>query len=613
MVSYFYKSNRKVRLTPEKRNTISSEINNLFKSYYTDLEVPKDETAALLNELYPSLKTNSDKINKIPSIYEQYKTYMSALHRACYPSLEAIVDIRGLDLRSNDLAGTYKASLIYDWYNIDLISTLDKVLDDWVKKGEAALYVCWKEETVQIEQDVPVVEYDVENMIPKLSTETVKRDLQTFKAVDVKRIDPFNLYFDKSQVDNWEHCRKIYRDFVPVETVLANEGYNLTKEERKDIRELVYKSNKQNKNQYETKIDENTKVYGSTVEVLEFEGDFIDPDTCEVLYNMEATVVAGKYLARFEKSSKPQTSIIWGAYLKRPDTGRGQSPLTIPSILNAVQNMCADIMMTSWKLNTYPTFLAPKGALPLYTDVQAGRVVEYEPDMMSGATPTKLDFTSGLRGFEFSDFFQRKMENSTGINQYMQGANDGSVRTASEASYIHSGATMRMAEESHLFTHNIIYKLVRKYALFKKVYDTGNIEIPVGPNQYAKVTDEVRNGNYYFIIGGSQSAVERDGETQKLFNLLGSPVFQSLSAVLDPVTAAEFMKWILNRMNFQDTDQVMELMTLNGQLYKIAAQLGISNSSFAGFRNDMLARFPEQVPNIVNQMLAEKRANEIQQ
>lgn len=98
-----------------------------------------------------------------------------------------------------------------------------------------------------------------------------------------------------------------------------------------------------------------------------------------------------------------------------------------------------------------------------------------------------------------------------------------------------------------------------------------------------------------------------------MFNLLGSPVFQSLSAVLDPVTAAEFMKWILNRMNFQDTDQVMELMTLNGQLYKIAAQLGISNSSFAGFRNDMLARFPEQVPNIVNQMLAEKRANEIQQ
>ena len=180
-MSFFYKANRKVRLTPEKRDTISSEINNLFKSYYTDLEVPKDETAALLNELYPSLKTNSDKINKIPSIYEQYKTYMSALHRACYPSLEAIVDIRGLDLRSNDLAGTYKASLIYDWYNIDLISTLDKVLDYWVKKGEAALYVCWKEETVQIEQDVPVVEYDVENMIPKLSTETVKRDLQTMK------------------------------------------------------------------------------------------------------------------------------------------------------------------------------------------------------------------------------------------------------------------------------------------------------------------------------------------------------------------------------------------------------------------------------------------------
>lgn len=76
--------------------------------------------------------------------------------------------------------------------------------------------------------------------------------------------------------------------------------------------------------------------------------------------------------------------------MKRPDTGRGQSPLRIPEILNTVQNMCADLTMASWKLNTYPTYIAPKGMLPSYIDLRPGQVVEYDAsDLSTQAVPQR--------------------------------------------------------------------------------------------------------------------------------------------------------------------------------------------------------------------------------
>lgn len=601
MTTFYYKENKKISLNPERRTKISGNIKSLFKNYYADLEEPKRETAEILDKLFPS--TSDAKIDKIPSLYEQYKTYTSAIQRACYPSYDAIVDIKGLDIASNNLAGTYKASLIYDWYNIDLESTIDKCQDDWATKGEAAAYICWREDIVQMESESQSMEINPETLLPELVTVKQSIPVSTFRAVDVKRIDPHNLYFDRSQIDNWQSCKKIYRDFIPVEQIIANTSYKLTSAEKKELKELVYNNDRSLSFKYETIIDDDTILYGTTVEVLEFEGDFVDPDTYEIYKNMEATVVAGKYLVRFEESKKPKSSIIWAAYMRRPDTGRGQSPLRIPEILNDVQNMCADLMMQSWKLNTYPTFMAPKGMLPGYINLEPGMVVEYDnSDLATQGTPVKMDFSSGLRGFEFSDFFQRRMESATGINQYMQGAMDGSVRTASEASYIHSGATMRMAREAYLFSHNFLYKLIRNYALFKKVFDTENAEVPIGNNQYAVVDEKVRNGNYQFIIGGSQAAVEREAETQKIFTLFGLPVFQSLAGVLDPVTSAELLKWTLNRMNFQDTDQILNMLDMNGTLRQLAKQIGVSDKNYEGFRQDIMQQFIEQAPQIANGM-----------
>lgn len=601
MTVFYFKNNKKVSFNPDKRQAIVGDICKKFTKYYPDLNTPKEEATDILQDLFPSY-SSCDKLDKIPSLYEQYKTYTSAIQRACYPNYDAIVDIEGQDFRSNQLAATYKASIVYDWYNIDLLTTLDKCQDDWTIKGEAAAYIYWKEEIIQVEEETAEIVPD-EVGFPTLVTNTIKRDVSTFKGVDVKRIDPHNLYFDKTQVDDWEHCPKIYRDFIPVDRILADESLKLTKEERKELKELVYNGNGKINSITDTVLDSRTKVFGNTVEVLEFEGDFVDPETLEIYHRVEATVIAGKYLGKFQESRKPKSSIIWAAYMKRPDTGRGQSPLRIPELLNQVQNMCADLTLASWRLQTYPTFLAPKGALPTYVNLEAGRPIEYDVDVFGGQTPQKLDFSNGLRGFEFSDFFQRKMENATGINQYMQGATDSSVRTAAESSYIHSGATMRMNREAHLFSHNFLYHLVRTYALFKKVYDTEDRDVPVGNGIFDTVTKEVREGDYTFIIGGSQSAMEREAETQKLFAMLGLPFLQTLGQTIDPYTSSEILLWILNRANFKATDQIQHLININGQLRQVAEQMGIQPKNFGEFRDDMMNYLTNNAGNIAQGMV----------
>ncbi len=601
MTVYFYKNNKKVNFNPDKRQAIVGDICNKFTKYYPDLNTPKEEATDILQDLFPSY-SSCDKLDKIPSLYEQYKTYTSAIQRACYPNYDAIVDIEGQDFRSNQLAATYKASIVYDWYNIDLLTTLDKCQDDWTIKGEAAAYIYWKEEIIQVEEETAEIVPD-EVGFPTLVTNTIKRDVSTFKGVDVKRIDPHNLYFDKTQVDDWEHCPKIYRDFIPVDRILADESLKLTKEEKKELKELVYNGNGKINSITDTVLNSKTKVFGNTVEVLEFEGDFVDPETLEIYHRVEATVIAGKYLGKFQESRKPKSSIIWAAYMKRPDTGRGQSPLRIPELLNQVQNMCADLTLASWRLQTYPTFLAPKGALPTYINLEAGKPIEYDTDVFSNQAPQKLDFSNGLRGFEFSDFFQRKMENATGINQYMQGATDSSVRTAAESSYIHSGATMRMNREAHLFSHNFLYHLVRTYALFKKVYDTEDRDVPVGNGIFDTVTKEVREGDYTFIIGGSQSAMEREAETQKLFAMLGLPFLQTLGQTIDPYTSSEILLWILNRANFKATDQIKHLININGQLRQVADQMGIQPKNFGEFRDDMMNYLTNNAGNIAQGMV----------
>lgn len=600
MTTYFYKENKKVTLTPEKRDAICADIKSMLKNWYKDLEPSRIETADILKKIYPD--TDETKIDKVPDLYEQHQTYTAAIQRACYPDYGAIVDIEGLDYASNQLAATYKASLIYDWYNTNLLKEIDKANVDWAIKGEAAFYIQWRQDVYQKTTDVTNEYIDEETGEVVTETIKVREDVPVFECVEAKEIDPHSLYFDKSQVDDWNNCRKIYRDFVPLETVLANQNYNLTPDERKRLKEMVKVQNEEEGNPLTKKMCADTVIYGNTVEVLEFEGTYMMPDG-DIIRRAEATVIAGQFLSQFKESDKPQSPYIWDAYMRRPDTGRGQSPLKIPAILNDVENMVMDLMVRCYHLVVNPPFLAPKGAFKPSIKVSPGMPIEYETFINENQRPERLDFSGGFQGYNLLNFTRNKIENATGITQYMQGSQDGSVRTAAEASYIHSGASMRIAREAYKFAHRILYPLVRKYALFKKVFDTRDMQVRTEDGIYAEVDEAVRSGKYKFIIGGSQSAVEREAETNKIIQLLGLPAVQSLAQIMSPVQAAEFLVWALNRMNVQGTSQIVEMLEGNQQLQQIAQQMGIQNEDIPQFQQDVRQYINDNMGNIGQQYI----------
>ena len=604
MVTYYYKDNQKKLLSRSKRDAIANDIKSKLKLWYQDLKSAREDAVKLLKDLFPGYDNDVYKVKKVPSTYEQLKTYESAIYRATYQNYDGIVDIEGQNLRSNNIASIYKASLVYDYNKINLKSTLDKILFDWCVKGEGAAFICWEETYVQIPE---VVTIETTDELGNIFTEdvTVTRDVLENAGVKVKHIDPHNLYYDKTQKSNWQSCGKIYRDFVPIQNILANEDYNLTAQEKAELKDLI-QSNRdtQISNLHTEKVSEDTTVLNTSVEVLEYYGDYCMPDTYEVVRNAEIVVIAGKYIAKIEQSKRPRCPIVYGSYLDRPDTTRGQSPMKVVGILNEVENMCIDLTLRAWQLNVDPVFLTPKGAFSTYTRLVPGKPIEYDPNILGGSAPTKVDFTSGLRGFDFETFFKNKIEGATGITQYLLGSQDGAVRTASESTFIHAGASMRVAREAYLFQSRIILPIVKLHALYKRIFDNQDRTVMLSDGTFAEVTEEIRTGNYTFILGDSQTSVERDAETNKIFQLLGAPAFQSLINLMDVQTASEMLKWILNRMNFRATDQVFQILNLNQNIEQIAQNIGIRPENVEGFRQAMMNRTREMLPQIAQSVVA---------
>lgn len=604
MVTYYYKDNQKKLLSRSKRDAIANDIKSKLKLWYQDLKSAREDAVKLLKDLFPGYDNDVYKIKKVPSTYEQLKTYESAIYRATYQNYDGIVDIEGQNLRSNNIASIYKASLVYDYNKINLKATLDKILFDWCVKGEGAAFICWEETYVQVPE---VVTIETTDELGNIFTEdvTVTRDVLENAGVKVKHIDPHNLYYDKTQKSNWQSCGKIYRDFIPIQNILANEDYNLTAQEKAELKDLIQSNrDSQISNLHTEKVSEDTTTLNTSVEVIEYYGDYCMPDTYEIVRNAEIVVIAGKYIAKIEQSKRPRCPIVYGSYLDRPDTTRGQSPMKVVGILNEVENMCIDLTLRAWQLNVDPVFLTPKGAFSTYTRLVPGKPIEYDPNILGGQSPTKIDFTSGLRGFDFETFFKNKIEGATGITQYLLGSQDGAVRTASESTYIHAGASMRVAREAYLFQSRIILPIVKLHALYKRIFDNQDRTVMLSDGTFAEVTEEIRTGNYTFILGDSQTSVERDAETNKIFQLLGAPAFQSLINLMDVQTASEMLKWILNRMNFRATDQVFQILNLNQNIEQIAQNIGIRPENVEGFRQAMMNRTREMLPQIAQSVVA---------
>ena len=277
-----------------------------------------------------------------------------------------------------------------------------------------------------------------------------------------------------------------------------------------------------------------------------------------------------------------------------------------------------DLTMEAWLLSTNPPMLAQKGFINSGIVYEPGGVIEYNVDTLDdpGRMPQPLNFSAGLRGFDFQDFFKRKMEGATGVSPYMQGTGGlGGVRTAAESTYIYSGQTTRLSRESYLFSHNVIVPIIWAIFKLKKEYQTTNDVIPVvrdGIKDFYEVTEQTRNGNYIFMIGNAQSSVEREQSIMKLFQLMGAPAFQSI--VQRPeFPAADFFIWVLNEMNYRQINTLSNSLGIRQAIRQEANARGIPEGQVGQYVNDVERGIRGAIPEFANLLEEQQAEGEIPQ
>lgn len=609
---YYYKDDNQKMLRKIDRDNIVDDICKKAKAWHEDTLEVRNDYNRINREIFPSTVADRRNVKLIPDVYEQYQTYKANIFKSTYQNYDGMFDIEGEDPESHSISAILKASLVYDFYKVKLKNSLDAILEDWVTKGECAAFIHWDTEVERTREQKADTVINPETGIEEIEITNIPVNKITHSGPDIKRIDPLNLYFDKTQRYNWSMCGKIYRDFAPIQYILANTKYRFTKEERAELKQLVAEQSKDCTTDLTAdKLDIDTHIIGSSVEVLEYYGDYIIPDKGDIVRNVVMTVIAGKYLVQVEESQYPMCPIVYSTYLDRPDTLRGQSPLKPTLLLNELENRCMDLQMAAWKLTVNPPVLAPKGMIAVGQKVEPGRPFEYTYDAFDpGVRPIPMDFSAGMRGFDFQDFFKRKMEGATGISPYMQGTGGtGGVRTASESTYIYSGQTTRIAREAYLFSEKVILPIVCGFFKMKREFETGLKFVPVkreGTVEFQQVDDQVRNGNYTFMIGNAQTAVEREQYVQRIIEVLGTPAFASITQRPE-FPSMDFFKWVLNEVNFRQITSLTQALTMGQAIANQGREMGVPQGDMGKFTNTMNNMQLAAIPEFAN-ILAEQQA-----
>ena len=612
---YYYKNDTKKEIRKIDRDNICKDIDEKARLWAEDVQEVKDDYDRVVKEIYPSANEYKDQVKMIPDVYEQRQSLRANIFKSTYQNYDGMFDIEGLDSKSHELSAILKSSLVYDCYKIDLQSTLDKILDDYMDKGECAWFSHWTTKVERKRYQEPVTIYDELGIPDDVVVENRVKDEVVYEGATVERIDPLNLFFDKSNSTHWCECGKIYRDFVPLDYVLNNKDYKLTREEIADLKSMVADSSQDGTSDFSDDYHNlDIKAIGSPVEVMEYYGDYVVPTTGDLIKNVIIVVIAGKYLAKLDESFYPVCPIGYANYNERPDSRRGQTPLKPALLLNELENKCMDLTMEAWLLTVNPPLLSPKGFINKGYIYEPGGLVEYAQDELNDANqrPVPINtFSAGLRGFDFQDFFKRKMEGATGISPYMQGTGGtGGVRTASESTYIYSGQTTRLSREAYLFSHNVVVPIIWSIFKLKKEYEDTTSTVPVmrdGIRDFVEVTNEVKNGNYVFMIGNAQTAVEREQSVNKLFQLMGAPAFQTI--VQKPeFPAAEFFTWVLNEMNYRQANTLKKALGISGAIRQEGLNRGVPDNKMGDFVSNMERGIRGTIPEFAN-MLEEQMAD----
>ena len=509
--------NSSVELTKEQEELLVKNISSSFSSLNSERAKNLEMASNLANEIFfkNDFKSLTDKTKKWKAKVKMCKTFMfyqtlkAFIWRNTYANVNSMFDVSGENHDSNNKSNKQKAMLVDIFEKMDYQKTCDKVIDNALLFGELISFTAWKKNYEEYRRPVEFFQNLFSQDFTKLPKilDAIKQGknfwTDTKKIYDnpyIYPVNPADLVFDSTQVDNWDSCPKIYRTYKTASDIINNQYYTLSDDEKDEILELT---SKQSSNKIRSGINTNSEeiVNGSTIEVLEHWGDLKLPNGT-VLKNWHAVIVARKYLVEFGKNERLINPFSYGAFITDPDTKRGISPLYCILSLAHLQEDLLNRTCNLQSLNENPPLLAPEGFFDEdEIELYPGKIIEYGDNLTPTAAFQQMNFNPTVFLNDIT-FLNDLMAEVSGIFPNMIGAVETSAaKTATEINTKTQGQMTRLSMLVDIINQDFIIPNVEKVAKLCADFKSGVETVFVNKEnqpETIEIDDSVRQADYKY-------------------------------------------------------------------------------------------------------------------
>lgn len=562
---YEYQDTTK-KLSDEIATDLVADIPKKYTSLNDKRQTQIDDTkairTALNNKIKPKTADNWQSSFKIPDLFEIKQTLKAHLWENIAANTENMIDVDGLDAKSEANETAHKAMLLDSFDNMKFPKELDKGIDDLIDTGDICLFTGWETRTKQIRRKKTVQEKvqealstDIMQMFqPK--EKFVVEDKVVYDGAKVKRIDPLALVYDDDKTV-W-----IYRSFVSPETLKENKVYTIKDyEELKNLADQKDESGSENNKNNEI-TDDSLISHNGRIEVLEVWGDIKLSDGT-VLKNWLVVIAGRKQVIRFEANPFIKIPFVYANLIEDPDTQHGISILKPVLPMSELNSEILNKKIDALALSLNPPYLAPKGCFKGEQIVKPGKIIEYDSALMPQMPqPLKFPYENG---WDFMQYIKALMESTTGVFKNMSGTGEQDGATATEIKARVGGQSSRLAMIKDVISQDVIIPVTENVADLNANFKFGVEEIKgkiKGINQFISITDEVRQGNFKYRYGDS-GAVQEERMRIKEFGEIMAQFWQNpeFAATNDINKAFEV---ITQKMGYEDMAEKIKKDITNG-------------------------------------------------
>ena len=498
---------------------------------------------AIYNADIPQINDWNCRI-QLPEIYELAQTLKSHIVQNLYSHPDGMFDVSGSDLKSQKYANRQKAMLVNTFEDMKISDEMEKIVDSVVETGEVTLFVGWETKTRKVRRALSL------NEQLELNTDKsfVIEDKVIYDNAKVKFIHYEDFVFDRTNVNNWDSCPKIYRTYQTIDDIKSNRANNMLNAEKLEILKGVV-ANKNNQ--------KDSKYSIPKVEVLEYWGD-IELPTGEILKNQLICVAGRSVIIRFEDNPFVINPFIHANIIENPSTGRGISPLRVALILNNISSTILNKQLDALALMMNPPYLAPKGCFMGTQEVKPGKIIEYDSTLMT-TSPVPLSFDKAMTGWDFLNYFKNTIESATGIFKNMAGNLSSAERSATEINYSANGQEARLNMILDSINRKVIVPMVEKTAQLISYFKIGSESIMIndhGRTDFVDIDDEIRNSNYVYRYGDRKASFERKSRFKEMFDVLTN--FVKVDEVAQRINWLECFKFALEQYGVENSNNFLK-------------------------------------------------------